>query len=190
MREPLSLSRRSAVVGWWLSCVVGALLLATRFVPAYPLLPDAWTTMRADAEILGVESLRELGGVSDQPRFVTRLEVDGVLESRLLREGLGDLDGRGSGARSDRLARRILSWSVTVLSDDAAAGDWTHRSRLSLTGQVWELERRIGDVSGGEIFPGEARLEASQFLNDQGFRLSSFEIPVVMRQVLADRTDF
>lgn len=189
MREPLRLSRRSAVVGWWLSCVLGGVLLATGFGRAYPLLPERWSVMRADAEVLGVEALRVLGGVADQPKLVSRLEVDSALEMRLLREGVDRLGAPGTGRRRDRLARRVLSWSVTLLPEGGVSGDWTHRARISLTGDIWTLERRLAESGGGGIFPGEARLEASKFLSDQGFSLNSFDVPVVLRQELPERTD-
>ena len=113
---------------------------------------------------------------------MTLLETDPVLERRLQIALEGITSASEPLFRS--LSARVVYWSVNTYLPGADSRDWSSRAAVTGQGEVFSLERRPGpaEQSTGEIFPGEARLEATQFLEEQGLRLSAYGEPVVLRR--------
>ena len=178
----------------WKTVTSAALPFTLVFPALYPLYPSEWSTARHEAEAIALERLRDLGGEPLEDSSVTRLEIDGVLEGRLLDSlATAPADLRQEILASE-LGDRVLHWVVTTFDPASAGGEWDHRAIVSASGRVWALERRIfqateEEAGGQQIFPGEARLEAAQFLEEQGFDIAQFADPVVFRRTWPTRVD-
>ena len=194
MDRPGILERSRDILGWVALGLVGTALLYWGFPALYPLYPKEWSTARHEAEAIALERLRDLGGEPLEDSSVTRLEVDGVLEGRLLDIlATAPADLRQEILASE-LGDRVLHWVVTTFDPGSAGREWDHRAIVSVSGRVWALERRIlqaarEEARGQQIFPGEARLEAAQFLEEQGFDLAEYADPVVLRRTWPTRID-
>jgi hypothetical protein len=175
------LPQKARLLGWIALGVLGALSLSRDLGPLYPFLPSPWSVARLEAQAIGVERLRDLGSQADQA-VVTLLETDPVLERRL------QIALAGGVSRNEPLLRllsaRVVYWSVNTYPPGARSRDWSSRAMVSGQGEIFSLERRPSPAaqSTGEIFPGEARLEATQFLEEQGLRPSAYGEPVVLRR--------
>jgi len=193
MDRQSTLERPPHILGWVLLGLVGAALLRSGFPVLFPLYPPEWSTAHHEAEAIAFERLRDLGGEPREDSSGTRLEVDGVLERRLLNA----LETAPPDVRLEilgsELSDRVLRWTIKTFDPTSAGDQWDHRAVVSASGRVWALERRVplgdGEGGAGQIFPGEARLEARQFLEEQGFDLAEYADPVVLRRTWPSRVD-
>ena len=176
------------IAPWILAGVAAVMVIAWAFPRAFPFLPPHWTTTPAGAEAIALERLAELGELPADPLVVTDLDVgDGMVERRLITASaevpVEEL------ARSE-LARRVLSWRVTVYPEGALPGDWTHRAQVAVDGSVLSLVRRIEpDEERPAIRPGAAIAQADRFLAARGVDLERYERPEVRSRELDARTD-
>ena len=179
------------VLGWVVLGLVGCAFLHWGFRPLFPLYPEEWRISRQEAEAISLERLRDLDPSVGADAVIAHLEVDGVLERRLLQALESASAEQAQVLRRSALADRVLYWSVTTFAPGAEAGEWRNRAKISSGGRVWALEKRVPvleGTAGGEIFPGEARLEADQFLDEQGFDLANFSAPVAWRRTRSGAT--
>lgn len=175
------------VLAWVGAGVVAALVVAWAFPRAYPLFPTDWRISKHEAEMIGLERLRDLGDLPDNSYVITRQDEAGVLEHRL-QTNLASLDRQT--VLDSHLAESLLTWEVTVWEPGARAQEWSFHARVTPSGEVTELLRRFpADQEGGAISPELAREQATLFLGEQGIDLSLFDGPEVRTRDLQNRTD-
>ncbi len=189
----LSASVNRYLLGWVALGLVGCAGLRWGFRPAFPLFPEGWSVSSTEAEAIAIERLRDLDPAVSECSVVTRLEVDAVLERRLLAALDAASPSQAEALRSGELAGRVLHWKVTAFDPGSPASEWRFRATVSSSGRVWALQRHLRpdspEVTEASIFPGEARLEAAQFLEDQGFDLSGYTAAVLLRRNRPTRAD-
>lgn len=175
------------VLAWIGVGVLSALALLWVFPRAYPLFPRDWRIAKQEAEMIGLERLRDLGDLPANPYVVTRQDEAGALEHRLQsRLHLLDLEQ----VLTSDLVKNLLTWEVSVWAPGAQAQEWSHHARVTPAGEVTELLMRIPpDREGGGVSPEEARGMADLFLEEQGINAQDFDEPVVRTRELQDRTD-
>lgn len=175
------------ILAWLGAGILAAMVIAWAFPRAYPLYPTDWQVSKRDAELIALERLRDLGELPRHPYVVTRLDEAGVLEHRL-QSALHNLDSET--VASSHLAQSVITWEVTVWEPGARAQEWSFHARVTPGGEVTELLRRIPpDQSRGGISAEEARVQAEEFLEEQGFDLAQFAGPEVRARQLQSRTD-
>ena len=158
------------VLGWIGVGVLAALVIGWAFPRAYPLYPDSWQISKPEAELIGLERLRDLGDLPERPYVVTRHDEAGVLEHRL--QGALQSLGREAVVESF-LAQSLVTWEITVWAPGARAQEWSFHGRVTPSGEVTELLRRIPpEQGGGTQSAEEAHTAAVEFLEDQGFDFS------------------
>ena len=175
---------------WSAVGLAGAALLAGFYPRVFPLLPEAWEISRAEAETVALERMRDLGEPVADPYVVTRLRTDFQLERRMQ-----VLATEGSVApevlRTSEPARALMAWDVRVFAPGAVPSEWTYRALISRAGEVLTLRRETRDDEEDEEAPDEAaaRLEAAEFLHDQGFDLARYGTePEVQRDEVGSQT--
>lgn len=175
------------VLTWIGAGLVAALVLAWAFPRAYPLFPKEWETSKREAQIIGLERLRDLGELPKDPYIVTRLGEAGALEQRI-QNHLGSLE-QEVWAQSE-LVKSLLTWEVTVWEPAARSQEWSHHARVTPAGEVVELLIRLPlDQEAGEISAAAAREVADQFLHEQGIDLADYDEPDLRTRDLQSRTD-
>ncbi|MEE8367232.1 MAG: hypothetical protein V3S30_02855, partial [Thermoanaerobaculia bacterium] len=172
---------------WLLAGIVAAVSVYWLFPRAYPLFPRGWEVSKAEAEMIALERLSDLGELPRDPYILTNLDQNPVLEHRLL-SSLGSKSPEE--ILASRIARGLMAWEIRVFEKGARASDWSFRAAIAPSGALTELRRRFPpDQAGGVIEAGSARKQADQFLAEQGFALSDFEEPETRSQQLQSRTD-
>ncbi len=71
------------VLAWVGVGIVAALVAVWAFPRAYPLFPTNWQISKQEAELIGLERLRDLGDLPANPYVITRLDEAAALEHRL-----------------------------------------------------------------------------------------------------------
>ena len=175
------------LLGWLATGVVAMAVVLWAFPRAYPLFPSDWQISKADARMISLERLRDLGELPDSPYVVTRIDEAAALEHRLQSE-LKAVDSRV--LAESHLGESLLTWETTVWPPGARSQEWSHHARVTPSGIVTELLIRIPpDQSIEPIDPGEAIQQANEFLTEQGFRLEEFDEPEIRTRELQSRTD-
>jgi hypothetical protein len=175
------------VLAWVGVGIVAALVAVWAFPRAYPLFPTNWQISKQEAELIGLERLRDLGDLPATPYVITRLDEAAALEHRLQ----VDLPSLNLLTVSDsHLAQSLLTWEVTVWEPGARAQEWSFHARVTPSGEVTELLQRIPpEQEVGAVLPDRARDRAQVFLEEQGINLADFEAPEVRTRELQNRTD-
>jgi hypothetical protein len=167
--------------------VIAALVVAWAFPRAYPLFPKEWQISKQEAELIGLERLRDLGEPPEDPYVITRQDEAGALEHRL-QTLLPSLDSQA--VLESHLAQSLLTWEVTVWEGSARAQEWSYHARVTPAGEVTELLRRIPpNQETGSISEVEAEEMAEIFLHEQGIDLGEFQAPEARTRELQGRTD-
>ena len=175
------------VLTWIGAGLLAALVLVWAFPRAYPLFPKDWEISKREAQIIGLERLRDLGDLPQSPYIVTRLDEAGALEQRI-QNHLGSLD-REKWTDSE-LVKTLLTWEVAVWESGTRAQEWSHHARITPDGEVMELLIRLpSDQESGGISAPQARQMADQFLQEQGIDLAGYDEPEVRTRDLQSRTD-
>lgn len=175
------------VLGWLGLGVVAALVAVWVFPHAYPLFPQDWRISKQEAELIGLERLRDLGDLPEDAYVVTRQDEAGVLEHRL-QSHLDTLDRQT--VLESHLAESLLTWEISVWESGARAQEWSFHARVTPAGEVTELLQRIPpSEQRGEITPSEAQERADLFLQEQGIDLEDFAAPATRTRQLQNRTD-
>jgi len=170
-----------------LAGVLAAIVLAWAFPRAYPLFPRQWDVSANDAEILGLERLRTLAPLPENPYVVTVQGQAQALEFRL-QSLLDELDLEE--LLSSHLFKNLRTWEVMVWAPGARPQEWSHRARVTPAGEVTELMLRVPpDQEEREIGFDTARSRAEAFLVEQGISLEQFEVPEIRTRQLQARTD-
>ncbi|MFQ5349518.1 MAG: hypothetical protein ACE5EG_03625, partial [Thermoanaerobaculia bacterium] len=175
------------IFGWLAVGIVAALLLVWAFPRAHVFYPRDFEISKLEAETLAVERMRDVGALPANPYVITSFDSDPVVE-----HGLHEVVSAAGQRQAvdSRLATRVLGWEIQVYARDAAATDWSHRARVSASGELLQLRRRVPpEAEGGVIDPAEARRQADAFLGAQGFDLAAFAEPEFRSQQLQARTD-
>lgn len=165
------------LVIWVAVGLAGAGLLAWSSPQVLPLIPGEWRTARADAEVIALERLRDLGEPVADPYLVTRLRSDPQLERRL-QILAGEEPFEVTGLRSSELAKTQLAWDIEVYRRSDAA--WTYQAWISRDGEVLALRKsfpdRDADPEGDPEILGYDRLRelAAEFLTSAGFDPADF----------------
>ncbi len=176
---------RTEVVVWAAVAVVAAVLLAPLFHLVYPLFPESWTLHKREAQAVGLERLRVLGEMPENPYVVTRQSVRPEMESRLRRS-----QGEYEGVEDSPLAGWVMGWEVRVYKPGARTNEWDYQARMTPGGQVFELRRHVPlDRAAAPLDLAEARQRADRVLEGAGFDLARFEEPDVRRRELESRVD-
>ncbi|MEM7355482.1 MAG: hypothetical protein AAF657_32010, partial [Acidobacteriota bacterium] len=176
----------------WLAVGLAGALLLTFFYPrVFPLLPEGWEISRAEAEMIALERLRDLGDPVENPYIVVRLRSDSQLERRMQllvgREGGPDLET----LRASEPADSFLAWDVRVFEPGAVPSEWTYLAVISRSGEVLTLRRESWEEGDAEdrLDAADARLEAADFLRQQGFDPAQFEDdPEIQRDEVGSQT--
>ena len=175
------------ILGWLAVGVGGALLLAWAFPRLQAFYPSDFRISKPEAETLALERMRDVGSLPANPYVITTIDSDPVVEHGLY-EGVPASERQR--AVDSRLADRVLGWRVQVYARDAAATEWSHRARVSASGDLLQLQRRVPpEDEGGVIDRAEARRQADAFLLEQGLDLAMFDEPEFRSQQLQARTD-
>ncbi len=155
---------------------------------ANPLLPREWSVSNAEARVIGLERLRDLGEPPANPYVIVNPHSEEVRRARLIeahRAGRSAAELQASHAYRD-----FFGWRVTLYDRTRPAHEWSYRARITPVGEIVQLERRIADgEGGGAVEPAAARAEADAFLVEQGFALADYEEPEVRTKDLEARTD-
>ncbi len=176
---------------WAVAGLAGAALLVFAFPRVFPLLPEGWEISRAEAEIIALERMRELGEPVEDAYVVVRLRTDIQLERRMQL-----LAGSSSGVdhsvlRASDPARTLVAWDVRVFSPGALPQEWTYNALVSRTGEVLTLRRETWDAGGAEdaLDAVDARRAAADFLAEQGFDLALYQAePEIQRDEVGAQT--
>lgn len=175
------------VLAWVGIGILAALVVGWAFPRAYPLFPEHWQVSKQEAELIGLERLRDLGDLPESSYVVTRQDESPALEHRL-QVNLRTL-GRQR-VQDSRLAESLLTWEVTVWEPGSRAQEWSFHARVTPHGVVTELLRRMPpDEESGTISPEEAQESARVFLEEQGVDMRDFDSPEVRTRELQTRTD-
>lgn len=177
---------RTEVVVWVVVAVVAAVLLAPLFQAVYPLFPGSWTLHKREAQAVGLERLRMLGEMPENPYVVTRQTTRPELEYRLLQhlDELPAVDG------DNPLLDWMMGWEVRVYAPGAGPTEWDYQARMTPDGQVFALRRIIPpDQDGAPLAAEQARERADRLLEGAGFDLARFDEPEVRRRELQSRID-
>ncbi|HUO87048.1 MAG TPA: PP2C family protein-serine/threonine phosphatase [Thermoanaerobaculia bacterium] len=184
-----SAGRRSGawLAVWLLAGVAGIAALLWAYPRVFPFYPEEWTINREEAVAIALERFTDLGDPVDDAFVVGRLAQSTLLETRLLRAlPAVDLDR----LRQSLVARQVFDWQVTVYPPGARPPEWSHRARISPTGEVMDLQLRVPvEDPGGELAIDVAERRAEEFLAAQGFDLADFGEPQVRQRDLAARRD-
>ncbi|MGH9464832.1 MAG: hypothetical protein ACRD0X_04250, partial [Thermoanaerobaculia bacterium] len=176
------------LLAWLAVGVLVAAALPWLLLRANPLLPREWSTSSAEARIIGLERLRDLGELPADPYVIVSPFNEEVGRARLIethRAGRSAEELQASHAYRD-----FWGWRVTVYDRERPAHQWAYRARVSPAGDVVQLERRIADEEGsGTIDASAARARADALLVEQGRDLSAYEEPVARAKDLDSRTD-
>jgi hypothetical protein len=178
---------RREILLWLILGLTGAGLLLWSLPRLMAHLPPAWTTDRAEAELIALERLRDLGEMPADPYVVTRLRNDVQLERRIQLASSGTpLEA----LRESPPGRWQVSWEIAVYPPDGR--EWSHLAWIARDGEVLQLRRRgarspVGAVEEAETaaelesyektsFDSAAYAErAAVHLRDQGFDLARFD---------------
>ncbi|MEJ2085472.1 MAG: hypothetical protein P8Y44_07310, partial [Acidobacteriota bacterium] len=167
--------------------MLAAITLAWAFPRAYPLFPRHWDVSANDAQILGLERLRTLAPLPENPYVVTVQAQAQALEFRL-QSLLDELDLEE--LLSSHLVKNLRTWEVVAWAPGARPQEWSHRARITPAGEVTELMLRVPpDQEEREIGFDTARSRAEVFLTEQGISLDQFEVPEIRTRQLQARTD-
>ncbi len=175
------------VAFWIVAGVAAALVLGWAFPRAYPLFPQNWEVSARDAESLGLEHLRSLAPLPEDPYVVTVQDQAQSLEYRL-QSNLKDLDL--DELLSSHLVKNLRTWEVIAWAPGARPQEWSHRARVTPAGEVMELLLRVPpDQEEKDIGFDTARRRAETFLQERGIDLENFEVPEIRTRQLQARTD-
>ena len=179
---------KSRTIFYWIAAGILAAVVSTWAFPrAYPLFPRHWEIAANDAEVLGLDRLRSLAPLPDNPYVVTVQDQAQALEYRL-QTRLDDLDL--DKLLSSRLVENLRTWEVIVWAPGARPQEWSHRARVTPAGEVAELMLRVPpDQEEKEIGLDTARRRAESFLEEQGIDLGDFDVPEIRTRQLQARTD-
>lgn len=176
-----------SVLAWIGVGIIAALVVAWAFPRAYPLFPSDWQISKQEAEAIGLERLRDLGELPEDPYVVTRQDQAGALEHRL-QMNLQSLDRQT--VMKSHLAQSLLTWEISVWEPGARAQEWSYHARVTPSGEVTELLRRIPpDQESGRFSSESVEERANVFLEEQGIDLEDFDAPQARTRELQNRTD-
>jgi len=183
--------RARELLFWAVAGLAGAVLLAFAYPRVFPLLPEGWEISRAEAEIIALERMRELGDPVENAYVVVRLRTDIQLERRmqLLARASSGVDPRV--LRASDPAQTLVAWDVRVFSPGALPQEWTYNALVSRTGEVLTLRRETWDAGGAEdaLDAIDARRAAADFLVEQGFDLTRYQAePEIQRDEVGTQT--
>ncbi|MEM7479751.1 MAG: PP2C family protein-serine/threonine phosphatase [Acidobacteriota bacterium] len=181
------MERTRSLILWLLLGVAAVASLVWLYPWTMPLQPDDWTVNVAEAEAIGLERLRILGDLPEDPYVTTTMDGESRWELRL-RSLLGERSAEE--LRASRLGRALLSWEVTVWEPAALVSAWTYKARINVAGETLALEMRVPpDEELPNIPADEAVRRANEFLVAQGHDLALFDEPVVRSREMENRTD-
>ena len=182
-------TRNASLAAWALAGALGMAALVWAAPHAFPFFPSRWTVNREEATGIALERFRDLGEPVPDGLVVSRLSQVETLELRLLR-ALWDGEGDPGALRESLLAGQVVDWQVRVYPAGAQPNEWRYRARISLDGQVLDLQERVPpEEPGAAIDVAEAERRADAFLRSQGFRREDFGEATVRRRELLARTD-
>ncbi len=176
------------LLAWLALGAVVAALLPWLLWRANPLLPRRWSVSNAEARVISLERLRDLGELPADPYVIVSTFNEEVGRARLIEAHRA---GRSTEElQASRAYRDFWGWRVTAYDPKRPSFQWSYRARVSPGGDVVQLERRIADDEGsGVADAAAARARADAFLAEQGFDLAEYEEPVVRAKDLDSRTD-
>ncbi|RMH19897.1 MAG: hypothetical protein D6696_09500 [Acidobacteria bacterium] len=174
---------------WLVAAALAAAAVAWAYPRAMPLIDPGLPLGRGEIRTIALERLRQLGPPVDDPYLVVRLSTDGDLGRRLQ---LAAPEVGVERLRRSRLAETLVSWQVLVYPPAVPRGDWSYFARLTRSGEVLTLLRRIPDDEAGTTAPDddEAHRQAWAFLAAHGLDLDALEpAPQARRVAQGDRVD-
>ena len=96
---------------WLTAGVVAAGSIYWLFPQSYPLFPRSWDISKAEAEMIALERLSDLGDLPRDPYVLTNLNQNPVLEHRLI----SALDTKSAEEiLASRMARSLMEWDVRL----------------------------------------------------------------------------
>lgn len=182
------MTKTTSLIAWALVGIASAISIPWTYSHAFPGMPDPWEVNHDEAVAIALEAFRNFDEPLGDPFLEHTLETDPVLEHRLEQAGEAAGPAADGGSSIDDAS---FFWRVTAYGDGARTKEWMYKARVSATGTILDLLRRVEDEEAvGTFSPAEARSAADRFLTAHGFDLERFEEPEVRTAQLADRTEW